>query len=52
MVSVESAKWGEHIKTSNLSHLEQMNLRIKDDREALFNSFWLDVVKMLEAKGH
>ncbi|MEL7833917.1 esterase/lipase family protein [Fodinibius sp. Rm-B-1B1-1] len=52
MVSVKSAKWGEHIETSNLSHLEQMNLRLKDDREILFQTFWLNVIKMLEAKGH
>lgn len=52
MVSVKSAKWGEHIKTSNLSHLEQMNLRLKDDRRAMFEEFWFDVVKMLEEKGH
>lgn len=52
MVSVESATWGEHIKTSKLSHLEQMNMRIKDDRKPLFQEFWLDLVKMLEAKGH
>lgn len=52
MVSVESAKWGEHIKTSNLSHLEQMNLRLKDDRKPMYKQFWLDVIKMLEAKGH
>src|SRR5699024_11813259 len=25
MVSVESAKWGQHIKTANLAHMEQMN---------------------------
>jgi len=52
MVSVESATWGEHIKTSKLSHLEQMNMRIKDDRKPLFQEFWLDLVKMLEEKGH
>jgi triacylglycerol lipase len=52
MVSVESARWGEHIKTSDLSHLEQMNLRIKDERVPLFRKFWLDVAKMLEEKGH
>ena len=52
MVSVESARWGEHIKTSKLSHLEQMNMRIKDDRKPLFQEFWLDLVKMLEEKGH
>lgn len=52
MVSVESAKWGEHIETSHLSHLEQMNLRVKNGREELYNSFWVSVAKMLEAKGH
>lgn len=52
MVSVQSAKWGEHIETSNLSHLEQMNLRVKNGREQLYNAFWLSVVKMLETKGH
>lgn len=52
MVSVESAKWGEHIKTSNLSHLEQMNMRVKDERQSLYHDFWLDVVKMLHKKGH
>lgn len=52
MVSVESAQWGEHIKTSNLSHLEQMNMRIKNGRDALYREFWLNVIKMLEAKGH
>lgn len=51
-VSVESAKWGEHIKTVPLSHMEQMNLRVKEDRRPVFESFWLDVLKMLESKGH
>lgn len=52
MVSVESAQWGEHIKTGNLSHLEQMHVRIKSDREKVYQNFWLDVIQMLEAKGH
>lgn len=52
MVSVESSQWGEHVQTLNLSHLEQMNLRIKDDRKQHFEAFWLDVVKMLQAKGY
>lgn len=52
MVSVQSSKWGEHIKTLNLSHLEQMNMRVKEEREKLYETFWLDVVKMLESKGH
>lgn len=52
MVSVESAQWGEHISTGSLSHLEQMNLQVKDDRKPLFETFWLEVLKMLEGKGH
>lgn len=52
MVSVESSIWGEHFKTSNISHLEQMNLRVKDERTPLFESFWLDVVRTLQKKGH
>jgi triacylglycerol lipase len=52
MVSVESSKWGEHIETLHLSHLEQMNMRIKNGRKSLYESFWLDAVKMLEQKEH
>ncbi len=51
-VSVESGKWGKHIKTGNVSHLEQINLRVKDDRKKFFDDFWLDVIKMLESEGH
>lgn len=52
MVSVQSARWGEHIKTGNISHLEQMNFSTGDDRKPLFGAFWRDVLKMLEVKGH
>lgn len=52
MVSVESAKWGQHIKTSSLSHLEQMHVRVKNDRETIYRSFWLDIIKKLEEQGH
>lgn len=52
MVSVHSSKWGRHIKTSHISHLEQMNLRVRDDRIKLFETFWLDVIKMLQKNGH
>ncbi|MCW9708863.1 esterase/lipase family protein [Fodinibius salsisoli] len=52
MVSVQSSKWGNHIETVNLSHLEQMHVRIKNDREAAFQDFWLNVIQMLEEKGH
>jgi triacylglycerol lipase len=52
MVSVESSKWGLHFKTGNISHLEQMNLRIKDGRMAHFEAFWLEVMKTLQDQGH
>jgi triacylglycerol lipase len=52
MVSVKSAKWGEHIKTLNLSHLEQMNLRVRDGRKSLVRAFCLDILEMLQEKGH
>ena len=51
-VSIKSAKWGEHISTGPLSHMEQINLRLKDDRKYLFEAFWLDVLKVLQEKGH
>lgn len=52
MVSVASSKWGHHFKMAHISHLEQMNLRVKDERTHLFETFWLDVIKVLQEKGH
>ncbi len=52
MVSVESAQWGEHIGTGEISHLEQMNLRVKDERKRLVEAFWRDIILMLREKGH
>ncbi|TYP92699.1 triacylglycerol lipase [Fodinibius salinus] len=52
MVSVKSAKWGEHIKTCGLSHLEQLDMRLKDDRKPIYKKFWVDIAKTLQKKGH
>ncbi len=52
MVSVASATWGEHMGTTHLSHMEQMNLGLKDKRKPIYNQFWLDVLRMLQEKGH
>lgn len=52
MVSVQSAQWGTHIKTGNLSHLEQMNFNTRDERQSMFREFWLDIIKKLQASGH
>lgn len=52
MVSVESAQWGQHMGTTHLSHLEQMNLNVKESRRPIYKSFWLKVLRMLQKKGH
>jgi triacylglycerol lipase len=52
MVSVNSAKWGEHIKTIHLSHLEQMNFRTKDERKPFVQAFYQEVLEMLQERGH
>jgi len=46
-VSVESAKWCNHIKTIPLSHLEQIKINLPKDRIPIWENFWLDVVKNL-----
>jgi len=51
-VSVESARWGEHLETAPISHLEQMNLRTGKERQPIVRSFWIRVLKMLEKRGH
>ena len=46
-VSVESAKWGDHIKTIGLSHLEQIKINISKDRIPIWENFWLGIVENL-----
>ncbi|MEX0993973.1 MAG: alpha/beta fold hydrolase [Balneolaceae bacterium] len=50
-VSVESAKWGEHINTIPLSHLEQLKVQVGKERLHLVENFWLDMIKTLSEKG-
>ena len=50
-VSVESAKWGQHLKTASVSHLEQTNIRVSKDRQELVNHFWISVVRHLSDEG-
>ncbi|MGF1670985.1 MAG: esterase/lipase family protein [Balneolaceae bacterium] len=50
-VSVESAKWGEHLKTVSISHLEQTNIRVAKDRLELVNKFWISIIRHLADKG-
>lgn len=51
MVSADSAKWGEHIKTAKISHLEQMSLRTDKERVPIVKDFWRDVLKTLQHRG-
>jgi triacylglycerol lipase len=44
-VSVESAKWGSHIKTAPLSHLEQIRIAVSKDRTPKYEGFWFGVLE-------
>jgi len=50
-VSVESSKWGEHIQTTPLSHMEQLDIQVSKDREKYVEHFWLDLVENLQNRG-
>jgi len=47
-VSVKSAKWGKHIQTAPLSHLEQLDIQVSKDRKKFVEYFWLDLVHNLQ----
>ncbi len=47
-VGVESAKWGNHLKTVNLGHLEQIEIQVNKDRKSLVDAFWNDLIKNLK----
>lgn len=51
-VSVESAKWGTHLKTVPLSHLAQMHLQMNKETQAIYQNFWLNTLKVLAKNGH
>lgn len=47
-VSVDSAKWGVHLGTAPISHLEQIGIQVNKDRKHHFENFWLDVIQNLK----
>lgn len=51
-VSVESAKWGKHIKTMPLSHLAQMHLQVNKESQKVYDQFWLNALQLLAQNGH
>lgn len=50
-VTVESAKWGTHLKTVDLSHLEQIDIQVSKERRPKVEAFWLDLVMNLKNTG-
>lgn len=50
-ISVESARWGEHLGTVPLSHVEQIHLSISRERKAQVDRFWVDLVRTLAERG-
>ncbi len=50
-VTAESAKWGEHLGRLNNSHLEQIEIQVKEDRKPLVEKFWLDLAENLRKNG-
>lgn len=50
-VSVESAKWGEHLGTVKLSHLNQINVQVSRENRPVYRSFWTGVAQTLAERG-
>lgn len=51
-VSVDSAKWGNHIKTIPLSHLSQLYLQMNKESKKTYHEFWLSLLETLSKNGH
>jgi triacylglycerol lipase len=50
-VTDDSAKWGKHLGTLPISHLEQIEIQVKEDRKSLVESFWIKLAKNLKKNG-
>lgn len=47
-VTDDSAKWGKHLGTLPISHLEQIEIQVNKDRKPLVENFWLELAKNLK----
>ena len=47
-VTAESAKWGQHLGTLPISHLEQIEIQVNKERRPLIEKFWLDLAQNLQ----
>lgn len=50
-VSVNSAKWGKHLGTAPINHLEQIEIQVSKERKPKVAAFWLDLIKNLQKQG-
>lgn len=50
-VTDESARWGNHLGTLNISHLEQIEIQVSKERKPLVEKFWIDLSKNLMDSG-
>ncbi len=50
-VTDESAKWGKHLGTLPMSHLEQIEIQVREDRKPLVEKFWMDLAENLKESG-
>ena len=51
-ISVESAKWGEYLGMTSISHLEQINVSVPKSRQEVYKQFWTSVLKNLSDRGY
>lgn len=50
-VSVDSAKWGTHLGTVALSHMNQINVQVSKEAKIRYLEFWLGAIKKLGEMG-
>ena len=50
-VTDESAKWGKHVGTIPVSHLEQIDIRVREDRKPIVEKFWVELAENLREHG-
>ncbi len=50
-VTVKSAKWGKHINTLPISHLEQIEIQVSKERKPIVENFWKDLALNLQKNG-
>lgn len=50
-VTDDSAKWGKHLGRLPISHLEQIEIQVKEDRKPLVENFWMKLANNLKKNG-